>query len=69
MSQSPFSSQLAAARDPRSLISAVKDVEAKLEPLEMEVVNISYEEQAHSSSSSSASASAEDHHDQNGDVN
>lgn len=67
MLQSPFSSHLAAARDPRSLISAVKDVEAKLEPLEMEVVNNSHGEQAHSPSA--ASASAEDHHNQNGGIN
>ncbi|PKI32811.1 uncharacterized protein LOC116208336 [Punica granatum] len=67
LEKSPFSSQLAAARDPRSLISAVKAVEAKLEPSEMEVVNSSFGEQA--PTSSSASPSAEDYHGQNGDVN
>ncbi|KAK4755261.1 hypothetical protein SAY87_009018 [Trapa incisa] len=39
LEKSPFSSHLAAARDPRSLILAVKKIEAKLEPLDMEVVN------------------------------
>ncbi|KAK4776157.1 hypothetical protein SAY87_024118 [Trapa incisa] len=66
LEKSPFSSQLAAACDPRSLISAVKGVEAKLEPLQMEVVNVSHEEEAHSPSASSASV--EELHNHNGDA-
>ncbi|KAK4800268.1 hypothetical protein SAY86_020755 [Trapa natans] len=66
LEKSPFRNQFAAARDPRSLISVVKDVEAKLEPLEMEVVKVSHEGEAHSPSSSSASA--QELHDHNTDV-